>query len=145
MFVNRRRVHIEWGDCDAAGIVFYPRYFAMFDASTMALFEAIGWPKKALMKRFDFRGWPMVDTRATFMIPSSFGDDIDIETRIAAFRRSSFDVSHKVWRGDSLAIEAWETRVWTGPHPDDPERVKSKAIPAEIIRALGGEPGPDAS
>ena len=34
MFSNRRTVRIEWGDCDAAGIVFYPRYFAMFDAST---------------------------------------------------------------------------------------------------------------
>lgn len=30
MYVNRRRVTIEWGDCDPAGIVFYPRYFAMF-------------------------------------------------------------------------------------------------------------------
>ena len=43
MFSNRRKVHIEWGDCDAAGIVFYPRYFAMFDASTHHLFEAAGW------------------------------------------------------------------------------------------------------
>ena len=43
MLVNRRRVRIEWGDCDPAGIVFYPRYFAMFDASTHALFEAAGW------------------------------------------------------------------------------------------------------
>ena len=34
MLVNRRIVRIEWGDCDPAGIVFYPRYFAMFDAST---------------------------------------------------------------------------------------------------------------
>ena len=42
MLVNRRTVRIEWGDCDPAGIVFYPRYFAMFDASTSYLFEAAG-------------------------------------------------------------------------------------------------------
>ena len=43
MLVNRRAVAIEWGDCDPAGIVFYPRYFAMFDASTAALFaHALG-------------------------------------------------------------------------------------------------------
>ena len=42
MLVNRRTVRIEWGDCDPAGIVFYPRYFAMFDASTSFLFEAVG-------------------------------------------------------------------------------------------------------
>ena len=31
-------VRIEWGDCDPAGIVFYPRYFAMFETCTTALF-----------------------------------------------------------------------------------------------------------
>ena len=31
---NSRALRIEWGDCDPAGIVFYPRYFAMFDHST---------------------------------------------------------------------------------------------------------------
>ena len=30
----------RWGDCDPAGIVFYPRYFAMFDHSTVLLIEA---------------------------------------------------------------------------------------------------------
>ena len=29
MFSIRRTVRIEWGDCDPAGIVFYPRYFAI--------------------------------------------------------------------------------------------------------------------
>ena len=38
--VNRRTVRIEWADCDPAGIVFYPRYFEMFDAATNYLFEA---------------------------------------------------------------------------------------------------------
>jgi len=62
MFVNRRTVRIEWGDCDAAGIVFYPRYFAMFDASTHHLFEAAGWKKKELIREFAIIGTPMVDT-----------------------------------------------------------------------------------
>ena len=30
---------IEWGECDPAGIVFYPRYFAMFDERTTLLFS----------------------------------------------------------------------------------------------------------
>ncbi len=39
MLTNSRKVRIEWGDCDPAGIIFYPRYFEIFDASTSALFE----------------------------------------------------------------------------------------------------------
>ena len=37
MFSNKRPYRIEWQDWDPAGIVFYPRYFAMFDTSTTTL------------------------------------------------------------------------------------------------------------
>ena len=57
MLVNRRLVRIEWGDCDPAGIVYYPRYFAMFDASTTALIErALGMSKYDYLKAYDFAG-----------------------------------------------------------------------------------------
>jgi len=138
MFVNRRTVTIEWGDCDPAGIVFYPRYFAMFDASTSYLFKAaLGYSKFEMLRRFEIIGYPMVDTGAKFFIPSKFGDVITIETRVSAFRRSSFDVAHRVLREDGqLAIEARETRVWAARHPDDPERIKGVAIPDEIVARL---------
>ena len=46
MLVYTRTTRIEWGDCDPAGIVFYPRYFAMFDSCTTALFsQALGMSK----------------------------------------------------------------------------------------------------
>jgi 4-hydroxybenzoyl-CoA thioesterase len=75
----------------------------------------------------------MVDTRAKFHIASTHGDWITIESRVEAWRRSSFDVTHKVFKGEALAIEAFETRVLVGRHPDDPARLKSAAVPAEII------------
>ena len=45
MFVNRRDVQIQWGDCDPANIVYYPRYFEMFDDSTSIMFEAAGFSR----------------------------------------------------------------------------------------------------
>jgi 4-hydroxybenzoyl-CoA thioesterase len=42
-------------------------------------------------------------------------------------------VTHKVFKGEALAIEAFETRVLVGRHPDDPARLKSSPMPAEII------------
>lgn len=138
MFTNRRQVRIEWGDCDAAGIVYYPRYFAILDTSTHYLFEAAGWKKADLRAQFGMIGFPMVDTRAQFFLASSFGDDILIESRIAALRNSSFDVAHRVFKGEAVAIEASETRVWSGAHPDDPKRLKAQPIP-EIVRHRLGE------
>lgn len=139
MLVSRREVAIEWGDCDPAGIVFYPRYFAMFDAATAGLFEAaLGLKKIAWTKKFGIVGIPMVDTGAKFVIPSRFGDTILIETRATAIRRSSFDIGHRVYKGEDLAIEARETRVWAGPDPENPDRIKGWPIPEEVVAALGG-------
>ena len=78
--------------------------------------------------------------------PSTHGDWITIESRIESFKRSSFEVTHKVFKGEALAIEAFETRVLVGRHPDDPARLKSAAVPAgdrcEIHAGLTAEAAP---
>ncbi len=133
MRTHRRSLRIEWGDCDPAGIVFYPRYFAMFDASTALLFEhVLGMKKAAMIAAYGIVGFPMVDTRARFIIPSAFGDDVTIESEVTEFRRSSFDIRHRLLKDTALAVEGFETRVWVGRHPDDPHRIKAQAIPESV-------------
>ena len=57
MLTYTRNARIEWGDCDPAGIVFFPRYLAMFDDSTHYLFErALGLTKFKMMQSYDFAG-----------------------------------------------------------------------------------------
>src|SRR5215216_5281937 len=125
MFVNRRDVQIQWGDCDPANIVYYPRYFEMF--------EAAGFSKQDIISRYGLVGIPMVDTRAKFHIASTHGDWIRIESRVESFKRSSFEVVHNVFKDEALAIEAFETRVLVGKHPEDPAKLKSAPMPPEII------------
>lgn len=137
MFVNKRTIRIEWGDCDPAGIVFFPRYFAYFDACTMSLFEAAGFKKQDLFKTHDFAGFPMVDVGAKFYIPSRFGDDVVFESSVAEFGRSSFKIHHKVIRPEGLAVEGFETRVWTGREADG--SLKSRPVPQDIVIALQKE------
>jgi 4-hydroxybenzoyl-CoA thioesterase len=133
MFVHRREVQIQWGDCDPANIVYYPRYFEMFDDSTSIMFEAAGFSKQDIVRRYGLVGIPMVDTRAKFLIPSTHGDWIVIESRVEAWRRSSFDVRHNVLKGEVLAIEAFETRVLVGRDPDNADKLKSAPVPLEIV------------
>ncbi len=132
MFVSRRTVRIEWGDCDPAGIVYYPRYVEYFDICTVALFEAVGYPKRQLLKDFEIAGFPMVDLHMRFLIPSVFGEDVQVETSIKEWKRSSFIVHHRLFKGEDLAVEGFETRVWTTHDPDNPGRLKSKTIPDEL-------------
>src|ERR1700681_1939724 len=80
MLTSRRTLLIEWGDCDPAGIVYFPRYFAIFDACTSALIErALGMTKHDYLKAYEFAGHPLVDARSRFIIPPRFGDDVTIE------------------------------------------------------------------
>lgn len=134
MFKNSRPVHIEWGDCDPAGIVFYPRFFAIFDAATAALFErALGMTKFDFLKLYNCAGIPLVDTRARFLIPAKYGDDLVVESMVKEFRRSSFDVEHRLLKGGELAAEGLETRVWTGRDPADRDKIRSQPIPDEVL------------
>ena len=139
MLSNSRQVEIEFGDCDPAGIVYYPNYFRMFDASTAHLFEvALGMKKIAWIKRFGILGIPVVDTGAKFIKPSRFGDVVTISSTVTAFKRSSFEVVHQLFNDGALAIEGRETRVWVGTDADDPQRLRSMAVPDEVIAAFAG-------
>jgi 4-hydroxybenzoyl-CoA thioesterase len=133
LLTNTRHVSVQWGDCDPAGIVWYPRYFEWFDASTAALFAAAGVSNGVMHKTYRILGIPMVDTRAKFFIPSKYEDELTIESTVIEFRRSSFDVSHRMLKNGELAVEGFETRVWTVRDSDDPERLRSEPIPAEVI------------
>jgi len=137
MLSNRKTIQVEWGDCDPAGIMYYPRYFAYFDNCTAALFEAAGLPKHQMLKVYGIIGIPMVDTRARFLAPSRFGDRVVVESSISQWRRSSFDVQHKLFKSDLLAVECSETRVWVACSKTQPETIESQPVPEEVIARFG--------
>jgi 4-hydroxybenzoyl-CoA thioesterase len=129
---STRTVRIEWGDCDPAGIIFYPRYFEIFDASTSMLFErALGMTKIKFLKAYDFSGFPLVETRATFIKPTRYGDDAVVESTIA-FGKSSFAVRHTITLNGELCVECNEKRVWVVRDGTDPARLKSHPIPDAV-------------
>jgi 4-hydroxybenzoyl-CoA thioesterase len=136
--IGKRDILIEWGHCDPAGIVFNPRFFEWFDACTAGLFALAGLPKPQMIKTYGIVGIPLVETRAKFITPSKFGDLVTIESQITGFRRSSFEVEHRLFNAGALAVEGYETRVWVGRDPQDPARIKSQAVPQEVIALFAG-------
>ncbi len=137
MFSNTRMTRIEWGDCDPAGIIFYARYFDIFDVSTAMLLEhALGMKKADYLKTYGILGHPVLQTRARFRLPTRFGDEVTIETAIVACGRSSFKLEHRLAKDGALAVEGYETRVWAVRHPDDPRRLQAQPMPAEVAARL---------
>lgn len=131
--VTRR---IEWGDCDPAGIVFNPRFFAFFDDSTTMLIEAAGWSRARVTADFGALGWPLVATRAEFRAACATGDRVTILSRFTDLRRSSFDVAHRLERNGALCVEGFETRVWTRRDADG--RLASTPIPGAVRATFRG-------
>jgi 4-hydroxybenzoyl-CoA thioesterase len=134
MFSHTSKVEIQFGDCDPAGIVYYPNYFRFFDNATAGLLSAaLGMHKRNWLAHYGIAGIPMVDTGARFIRPSAFGDIVEIRSEITELGRSSFSVKHTLFKDGEMAIEAHEKRVWvvraeeggirSAPLPDDVRRV----------------------
>jgi 4-hydroxybenzoyl-CoA thioesterase len=134
MLTNIRTTRIEWCDCDPAGIIYYPRYFQIFDTCTTVLIErALGMNKIDFLKVYNFVGYPVLETRARFHKPTRYGDEVAIETKLVEYGRSSFKIEHRLSKGEMLAAEGFETRVWSARDPDDPERIKAQPIPEAVL------------
>ncbi len=130
----RRRLTIEWGHCDPAGIVFNPRFFEFFDTNSWMLFEtALGVRQQELASTYGIIGIALVDARANFLKPAKFGDTIEIASRVSEFRRSSFDVEHRLSIGGEIAVDGGETRVWAVRNKNDPDKIAAAAIPQNVI------------
>ncbi len=131
-FVSRWQMTVEAGHCDPAGIVFAKRLFEYFDTGTWSLFEAaLG------VKRQDFPAtsiiFPLVDVNLECQGPVKFGDVIEIVSRIAEFRRSSFQVEHRITVDGELAIIGTEIRVWAERDRPKPEKISARVIPDDVI------------
>jgi 4-hydroxybenzoyl-CoA thioesterase len=133
-FLSKRQFTIEWGHCDPAGIVFNSRFFEFFDWGTWTLFEAaLGVKPPDLAAVFGIMGIPLVDAGARFVAPARFGDSVELTSQVSEFRRSSFDVQHRLFVRGDLAVEGKETRVWAARDAADPSIIKSQPIPSEVI------------
>ena len=131
-FVFRRRLTVEYGHCDPAGVAFMSQLYQYFDTSTWLLFEAaLGLKAQDIMATLAIM--PLVDVRADCRKPLRFGDAVEIASRISEFRRSSFNVEHRITIDGELAVEGGETRVWAVRDKDDGEKISSRPIPPEIV------------
>lgn len=133
-FINKRQFTIEWSQCDPAGLILNSRLFEYFDWGTWMLFEAaLGVRPPELAGAFGIVGLPLVDASARILAPARFGDVAELSSRVREFRRSSFDVEHRLMVGGDVAVEGSETRVWAARDAANPARIKARSIPTDVI------------
>ena len=127
-------VQLHWGDCDPAGIIFYPTYFRWFDAATWAFFASVGYPAKRM--RAEHLAMPLVAADCQFKAPAEQEDRAEVRSRIGRWGGKSFVIRHKVVRADgTLLAEGSETRVW-GRYASGPGSPMKGLKIGEDIRSL---------
>jgi len=128
------RCRVQWGDCDPAGIIFYPTYFRWFDAASWALFDAAGYGAKRM--REERLAMPLVAAECQFLAPAEHGDDCEVRSWITRFGGKSFVVQHEVVRSDGTALaKGTETRVW-GRFVDPGGRLRGEPMPEALQKLL---------
>ena len=129
-------VDVMFGDCDPAGIVFFPNFSKWMDASSLNFFVKCGVPTwRDLYKTTGIIGTPLLEINTRFVSPATYGQRLRIDTSIQEWRSKVFIQKHIVKRGDTLVCEGTETRAFCIRHPDDPDRIQAIPVP-EDIKAL---------
>ena len=129
-------VEVMFGDCDPAGIVFFPNFSKWMDASSLNFFVQRGVPTwRDLYKTTGIIGTPLLEINTRFVRTATYGDRLCVHTSIQEWRSKVFIQKHIVKRGETLICEGTETRAFCIRHPDDPNRIKAIAVPDDI-RAL---------
>ena len=127
------RVDVHFGDCDPAGIVFFPNFSRWMDAASAFYFRSCGLPPWRQMTELPGSvGAPLLEIHTRFVKSVSYGETIEIATRVEEWRAKVFVQHHRVTRGDDLICEGRETRAFCVRGDDG--RIRAVPIPA-FIRA----------
>jgi 4-hydroxybenzoyl-CoA thioesterase len=88
-----RSVTIRFSHCDAAGIVYFPHYFDMFNGLIEDWYkEELGHDYAELIMT-DRYGFPFVHIECDFKIPSRMGEVIDLTLLVERVGRSSLGIA----------------------------------------------------
>ena len=120
------RSKVRFAHVDAAGIVFYPRYFEMLNGAVEDWFAeglGVGFAELHLTRGL---GVPTVSLDSRFAAPSRLGDELDITIEVKSVGRSSCAVAYTVACGDEVRMTAEGVLVCmvlaegrSAPWPDD--------------------------
>jgi 4-hydroxybenzoyl-CoA thioesterase len=130
------RVDVTFGDCDPAGIVFFPNFSRWMDQASLAFFMACGLPPwRELAKSRGIVGTPLLEIHTRFLRPATYGEQIEVHTTVEEWAVKTFRHRHVVRRGGEILCEGTEVRAFVVRDGADPERLRAIPVP-EDIKAL---------
>ena len=125
---------IEWGDCDEAGIVFYPNYFYWLDCAFQRLLRSQGLSQRELRRRFG-AVTPIVEAHCDFKAPARYDDELQFEIEVAAEGERKFRVDYHFLSHDRTVGRGYEVRAWATL--DAEGKMRGAALNPEFLALFG--------
>ncbi len=135
MFENVMEKRIMWGDLDALGIVFYPRYYEWFDACAHQFFEVIGIPQDRLWKDHNII-FGLAETRCRYLSAGRYHERVKILTRLQNLNKKGLTLEHHIVRSEDgqCIVVGTENRICMDTK--NPLELKVATIPEMVYQAL---------
>lgn len=128
-------VTVQFGDCDPAGIVFFPNFARWMDAASLNFFLSNGVPPwRELQRTRGIVGTPVLETATRYLKTATYGETLHIHTSVIEWRAKTFTHRHVVYRGVDILCEGTEVRAFVA-HDAQTERMRAVPVPDDI-RAL---------
>jgi 4-hydroxybenzoyl-CoA thioesterase len=105
------RIVVRFGDCDPAGLVYYPVLFHFCHAAMEEFFAARCGRTYARMVADERLGFPTVNVRAEFCAPFVYGDEVEVEVWASRVGRTSVTFEYRLRRASDLRPCASATLV----------------------------------
>ncbi|HMA50629.1 MAG TPA: thioesterase family protein [Magnetospirillaceae bacterium] len=103
---------LRFGDCDPAGIAYFPSYFHFLNGVMEEWWGELGFPWRDLFQKRKI-GLPTVQLDTQFLAPGFMGDELTFALEITALGSRSLTVQHVVSRDATLLWRATQTVVAT--------------------------------
>ncbi len=127
------RVEVAFGDCDPAGIVFFPNFSRWMDQASLVFFRTCGVPSwRELEAERSIVGTPLLEIQTQFRLPATYGDVLEIRTTVDEWNERTFLQRHVVMRGSDTICEGTELRAFCVRRVDLPGRLRTIPIPEDI-------------
>jgi len=89
-------IRVSYEDTDAQGVVYYANYFRYMERARTEWLRSLGVDQSQLLNE-ERRMFVVTETKAEFLLPAKFNDEVVVTARLANLSRATFDIEQNIY------------------------------------------------
>lgn len=127
---------LQWSECDAGGIIFFPNYARWMVDGLNQMFLSLGIDPNAVIDAETRGGLPVLQVAMQFHQAPKLHETVRHEITVEKIGGKSMAFTHRFFLGDVLCMESTETRIWATHSLTQPPTLTTLPVPEEVRAAL---------